>query len=57
MPAVGDAAPEAIRYASVTAVAQGTSFAIFTVLVLSVFAWLPQAALVSGAAERATLSD
>ena len=34
---------EALRYASVTAVAQGTSFTIFTVLVLTVLAWLPQA--------------
>jgi putative flippase GtrA len=47
---------EALRYASVTAVAQGTSFAIFTVLVLSVFAWLPQAALVSGAAAGAVIA-
>lgn len=47
---------EAIRYASVTAISQGTSFAIFTVLVLSVFAWLPQAALVCGAAAGAVIA-
>lgn len=47
---------EAIRYASVTAVAQGTSFAIFTLLVLSVLAWLPQAALISGAAAGAAIA-
>ena len=32
-----------------TAAAQGTSYAVFAVLVLTVFAWLPQAALLMGA--------
>ncbi len=36
---------EVLRYAAVTAAAQGTSYAVFTVLVLTVLAWLPQAAL------------
>ena len=40
---------EAMRYATVTAVSQGTSYAVFAALVLTVFAWLPQAALVAGA--------
>jgi putative flippase GtrA len=40
---------EAMRYAAVTAAAQGTSYAVFAALVLTVFAWLPQAALFSGA--------
>lgn len=40
---------EAMRYATVTAVSQGTSYAIFAVLVLTAFAWLPQAALLIGA--------
>jgi putative flippase GtrA len=39
---------EATRYAMVTAVSQGTSYAVFTVFVLTVFAWLPQAALLMG---------
>jgi putative flippase GtrA len=47
---------EAMRYASVTALSQGSSFAIFTFLVLTVFAWLPQAALVSGAAAGAVIA-
>ena len=41
---------EAFRYACVTLVAQGTSYAVFAALVLTVFAWLPQAAIVIGAA-------
>jgi putative flippase GtrA len=41
---------EAMRYAAVTAASQGTSYAVFAVLVLTAFAALPQAALVAGAA-------
>jgi len=40
---------EAIRYAAVTAASQGTSYAVFAALVLTVFGALPQAALVAGA--------
>lgn len=40
---------EAVRYAMVTAVAQGTSYAVFAALVLTAFGSLPQAALVIGA--------
>jgi putative flippase GtrA len=40
---------EALRYAAVTAVAQGTSYAVFAALVLTTLAWLPQAALFIGA--------
>jgi putative flippase GtrA len=47
---------EALRYAVVTAMAQGTSYAVFTVLVLTVFDWLPQAALLAGAAVGAVIS-
>jgi putative flippase GtrA len=42
-------AEEALRYAAVTAVAQGTSYAVFAALVLTTLAWLPQAALFIGA--------
>ena len=41
---------EAMRYAAVTAISQGTSYAVFAALVLTVFGALPQAALVVGAA-------
>ena len=41
-----------MRYATVTAAAQGTSYAVFAALVLTVLAWLPQAALVIGAVGR-----
>jgi putative flippase GtrA len=41
---------EAMRYAAVTAAAQGTSYAVFATLVLTVLATLPQAALMCGAA-------
>ena len=41
---------EAMRYAMVTALAQGTSYAVFAALVLTVLRPLPQAALVIGAA-------
>ena len=47
---------EAMRYAVVTAVAQGTSYAVFAVLVLTVMARLPQAAIVAGAAVGALIS-
>jgi putative flippase GtrA len=40
---------EALRYGAVTAAAQGTSYAVFAVLTYTVFAWLPQAALLAGA--------
>jgi len=40
---------EAMRYAAVTAVSQGTSYAVFAALVLTVLGALPQAALVAGA--------
>jgi putative flippase GtrA len=46
---------EAMRYATVTAVSQGTSYAVFAALVLTVFAWLPQAALLAGAAVGAVV--
>lgn len=49
-------AEEAVRYGSVTLMAQGTSFVIFTALVLTVFAWLPQAALLCGAAAGAVIA-
>jgi putative flippase GtrA len=41
---------EAMRYAAVTAISQGTSYAVFAALVLTAFGALPQAALVAGAA-------
>jgi putative flippase GtrA len=47
---------EAMRYAVVTAVAQGTSYAVFAVLVLTVLARLPQVAIVAGAAVSALIS-
>jgi putative flippase GtrA len=47
---------EALRYAAVTAAAQGTSYAVFAVLTYTVFAWLPQAALLAGAAVGALIS-
>jgi putative flippase GtrA len=47
---------EALRYALVTAVAQGTNYAVFASLVLSVCASLPQAAVFAGAAAGAGLS-
>ena len=40
---------EAMRYAAVTAVSQGTSYAVFAALVLTVSASVPQAALLVGA--------
>ena len=47
---------EALRYALVTATAQGVSYAIFAGLVLTVLRWLPQAALLIGAAAGAIVS-
>ena len=47
---------EAMRYATVTAAAQGTSYAVFAALVLTVLGWLPQAALVIGAAAGALIA-
>ncbi len=47
---------EAMRYAMVTLVAQGISYGVFAVLVLSVLHWLPQAALILGAAVAAAFS-
>lgn len=47
---------EAVRYAAVTATAQGTSYLVFSVLVLTVLAFLPQAALIAGAAVGALVS-
>jgi len=47
---------EAIRYAIVTAVAQGTSYAVFAGLVLTLLEPLPQAAIVAGAAVGALIS-
>lgn len=51
-----DQRDEALRYAGVTALAQSTSYAVFTVLVLTVFRALPQAAVVAGAAVGALVS-
>ncbi len=49
-------AEEAMRYAVVTASAQGTSYAIFACLVLTVLAAQPQLALIIGAANGAVIS-
>jgi putative flippase GtrA len=50
-------ADEAIRYGAITAVAQSTSYAVFATLVLTtVLAALPQAALMCGAAIGALVS-
>ena len=46
---------EALRYMAVTAASQGTSYAVFAALVLTVFGALPQAALVAGAAVGAAV--
>jgi putative flippase GtrA len=45
-----------MRYAIVTAVAQGASYAVFAALVLTGLGSLPHAALISGAAVGALLS-
>lgn len=47
---------EAVRYAVVTAIAQGTSYTVFAALVLTVLATLPLVAIVIGAAIGALLS-
>lgn len=47
---------EAARYAVITALAQGTSYAIFSLLVINLLASLPQAATVIGAAAGAVVS-
>lgn len=47
---------EAMRYAIVTATAQGTSYAVFAALVLTVLGGLPQAALLIGAVVGAFVS-
>lgn len=47
---------EALRYAAVTAAAQGTSYAVFAVLMLTLLSGLPQAAIVVGAACGALIS-
>ena len=47
---------EAMRYAAVTVAAQGTSYAVFAALVLSVLGALPPVALVIGAATGAVVS-
>jgi putative flippase GtrA len=47
---------EAMRYGVVTLAAQGTSYAIFAALVLTVLGWLPQAALLIGAVAGAFVS-
>jgi len=47
---------EAMRYAVVTAAAQGTSYAVFAALVLSVLGALPQAAILMGAAIGALIA-
>src|ERR1044072_8334103 len=44
---------EALRYACVTVVAQGTSYAVFAALVLTALGFLPQAAILAGARRRA----
>jgi putative flippase GtrA len=46
---------EAMRYALVTAVSQGTSYVVFAALVLTVLGWLPQAALLIGCAVGAVV--
>jgi putative flippase GtrA len=46
---------EAMRYAAVTAASQGTSYAVFAALVLTVSAALPQAALLAGAVAGAVV--
>jgi putative flippase GtrA len=47
---------EALRYATVTVVAQGTSYTVFALLVSGALAPLPQAAIVVGAAAGALIS-
>ena len=47
---------EALRYATVTLVAQGTSYGVFAALVLTVLGAIPQAALLIGAAVGALIA-
>jgi putative flippase GtrA len=47
---------EALRYATVTLMAQGTSYGVFAALVLTVLAAMPQAALFIGATVAAFVS-
>jgi putative flippase GtrA len=47
---------EAMRYVTVTAFSQGTSYTVFAALVLTVLGWLPQAALLIGAVAGAFVS-
>jgi putative flippase GtrA len=47
---------EAVRYAAVTVTAQSASYGVFAVLVLTIFAAMPQLALVIGAAIGAVVS-
>jgi putative flippase GtrA len=47
---------EALRYAAVTAVAQGTSYTVFAILVLTLLSSLPQAAVLAGAAAGALIA-
>lgn len=47
---------EAMRYALVTAVAQGTNYTVFATLVIVAFARIPQAAVLAGAVAGAGLS-
>jgi putative flippase GtrA len=47
---------EAMRYAAVTAAAQGTSYAVFAALILTVLGHLPQAALLIGAGAGALIA-
>jgi putative flippase GtrA len=47
---------EAVRYAAVTAIAQGTSYAVFAGLAVTVLTPLPQAAIIVGAAVGALIS-
>jgi putative flippase GtrA len=49
-------AEEAMRYLAVTTVAQGTSYAVFAALVLTVLAFMPQAAAVAGATTAAAIA-
>jgi putative flippase GtrA len=47
---------EAARYGMVTAAAQAASYGVLAALVTTIFAWLPQAAIVAGAAIGALVS-
>ena len=47
---------EALRYMAVTAASQGTSYAVFAALVLTVLGALPQAAIIIGAATGAAVA-